>query len=69
LTGVGDEGVEQPRTDAVAGMGVVTSLGQGKADNWHALLKGVSGIKTISRFPTDGLKTRFAGTVDFLALA
>jgi 3-oxoacyl-[acyl-carrier-protein] synthase II len=50
----------------VTGMGVVTSLGAGKADNWKHLTAGKSGIKTISRFATDGLKTRFAGTVDFI---
>jgi 3-oxoacyl-[acyl-carrier-protein] synthase II len=50
----------------VTGMGVVTSLGAGKADTWKHLTAGKSGIKTISRFATDGLKTRFAGTVDFI---
>jgi len=50
----------------VTGMGVVTSLGAGKIDNWKHLTAGKSGIKTISRFATDGLKTRFAGTVDFV---
>jgi 3-oxoacyl-[acyl-carrier-protein] synthase II len=50
----------------VTGMGVVTSLGAGKADNWAKLTSGQSGIKSITRFPTDGLKTRFAGTVDFV---
>ena len=50
----------------VTGMGVVTSLGAGKADNWAKLTAGESGIRTISRFPTDGLKTSIAGTVDFL---
>ena len=50
----------------VTGMGVVTSLGAGQADNWKNLTAGKSGIKTISRFATDGLKTRFAGTVDFV---
>jgi 3-oxoacyl-[acyl-carrier-protein] synthase II len=48
----------------VTGMGVVTSLGAGKADNWQSLTAGKSGIKNITRFATDGLKTRFAGTVD-----
>ena len=51
---------------AVTGIGVVTSLGQGKADNWAALTSGKSGIHPINRFPTDGLNTRIAGTVDFL---
>ena len=50
----------------VTGMGVVTSLGAGKADNWKKLTAGVSGIRTITRFPTDGLKTTMAGTIDFV---
>src|SRR4029078_8184166 len=50
----------------VTGIGVVTSLGAGKSDNWAKLTGGESGIKTISRFPTDGLKTRIAGTIDYL---
>ncbi len=50
----------------VTGLGVVTSLGAGKADNWAKLTAGESGIKTITRFPTDGLKTRIAGTIDYL---
>ena len=50
----------------VTGLGVVTSLGAGKTDNCAKLTAGESGIRAISRFPTDGLKTRIAGTVDFL---
>jgi 3-oxoacyl-[acyl-carrier-protein] synthase II len=50
----------------VTGMGVVTSLGGGKADNWKKLTAGESGIRTITRFPTDGLKSTMAGTVDFV---
>lgn len=50
----------------VTGMGVVTSLGSGKADNWARLCAGQSGIRTITRFPTDGLKTSIAGTIDFV---
>ena len=50
----------------VTGMGVVTSLGAGKTDNWTKLTAGQSGIRNITRFPTEGLKTRFAGTVDFV---
>src|SRR3569833_2260203 len=52
----------------VTGMGVVTSLGAGKADNWKKLTAGESGIRTITRFPTDGLKTTMAGTVDFVPI-
>jgi 3-oxoacyl-[acyl-carrier-protein] synthase II len=50
----------------VTGLGVITSLGAGKADNWAKLTAGQSGIRAITRFATDGLKTKIAGTVDFL---
>ena len=50
----------------VTGIGVVTSLGAGKTDNWAKLSAGKSGIRAITRFPTEGLKTRIAGTIDFL---
>lgn len=53
-------------TVVVTGMGVVTSLGAGKAENWTKLTAGESGIRTITRFPTDGLRTTMAGTVDFI---
>ncbi|SEM65059.1 3-oxoacyl-[acyl-carrier-protein] synthase II [Bosea lupini] len=51
---------------AVTGLGIVTSLGQGKDANWEALTAGRSGIHRIERFPTDGLRTTIAATVDFL---
>ncbi|WP_137045185.1 beta-ketoacyl-ACP synthase [Pseudolabrys sp. FHR47] len=50
----------------VTGLGVVTSLGAGKVDNWAKLTAGQSGIREITRFATDGMKTRIAGTIDFL---
>ena len=49
---------------AVTGIGIVTSLGVGKSDNWAKLSGGVSGIRRISRFATEGLRTTIAGTVD-----
>ena len=52
----------------VTGMGVVTSLGAGKTDNWTKLTAGESGIRTVTRFPIDGLKTTMAGTVDFVTV-
>jgi 3-oxoacyl-[acyl-carrier-protein] synthase II len=52
----------------VTGMGVLTSLGQGQADNWNLLTSGVSGIRRISRFPIDHLRTTIAGIVDFVPI-
>jgi 3-oxoacyl-[acyl-carrier-protein] synthase II len=51
---------------AVTGLGIVTSLGQGKEANWEALTAGRSGIHKIERFATEGLRTTIGGTVDFL---
>lgn len=50
----------------VTGIGIVTSLGAGKADNWTKLTAGQSGIRAITRFPTEGMRTRIGGTIDFL---
>src|SRR5215470_19516191 len=50
----------------VTGMGIITSLGAGKADNWAKLLAGESGIRRITRFSNAALKTTIAGTVDFV---
>jgi len=51
---------------AITGIGVVTSLGIGTVDNWSRLSAGQSGIRTITRFPTEGLRSTIAGTVDAL---
>jgi 3-oxoacyl-[acyl-carrier-protein] synthase II len=49
----------------VTGIGIVTSLGEGKEDNWRKLTSGVSGVSRIDRFPTDGLRTQIAGLIDW----
>ena len=49
---------------AVTGIGVVSALGVGKEDNWAKLTAGQSGIRAITRFPTEGLRTTIAGAVD-----
>ncbi len=49
----------------VTGIGVVTSLGQGKEDNWSMLTAGESGVRMINRFPTDELRTKIAGMIDW----
>lgn len=51
---------------AVTGLGIVTSLGEGKEDNWAALTAGRSGVHRLTRFPIEGLKTTIAATVDFI---
>jgi 3-oxoacyl-[acyl-carrier-protein] synthase II len=51
---------------AITGCGVVTSLGEGIEDNWAALTAGRSGVRRISRFPIEGLRTTIAGSVDFV---
>jgi len=53
---------------AITGVGLVSSLGIGTADCWAGLKAGRSGIRRITRFPTDGLRTTIAGTVDERAL-
>jgi 3-oxoacyl-[acyl-carrier-protein] synthase II len=53
----------------ITGSGLITSLGVGKTENWNLLIAGESGIHTINRFCTDGLKTKIAGTIDFLPKA
>jgi 3-oxoacyl-[acyl-carrier-protein] synthase II len=62
---IGTDKVGRPVV-VVTGLGVVTSLGAGNADNWAKLTAGESGIRAITRFSTDGLKTRIAGTIDYL---
>jgi 3-oxoacyl-[acyl-carrier-protein] synthase II len=49
---------------AVTGMGLVTPLGIGLEESWRGLLAGRSGIRRITRFPTEHLKTRIAGQVE-----
>ncbi len=48
----------------VTGIGIVTALGRGMADNWTNLTAGTSGIHEIRRFCTEGLSTKIAGTID-----
>lgn len=54
---------------AVTGLGLVTSLGRGVTDNWSSLVAGRSGLEKITRFPTDGLRSTVAGTIDFMGPA
>lgn len=57
------------RAVAITGMGIITSLGQGRETNWRRLSAGESGVHRLTRFPTDGLRTTIGGSVDFLPVA
>jgi 3-oxoacyl-[acyl-carrier-protein] synthase II len=56
------------RAVAVTGIGIVTSLGAGREENWRQLAAGRSGIRRITRFDTAGLRTTIGGCVDGLGL-
>jgi 3-oxoacyl-[acyl-carrier-protein] synthase II len=56
------------RPVAITGIGVISPLGRGVAENWRKLVAGTSGIHAITRFPTEGLRTTIAGSVDYLEL-
>lgn len=51
---------------AVTGYGMISSLGQGVAASWAGLTAGRSGVRRISRFPTDKMRTTIAGAIDYL---
>jgi 3-oxoacyl-[acyl-carrier-protein] synthase II len=53
---------------AVTGIGILTSLGEGKAENWRRLSGGESGIHRLTRFPIENLRTTIGGSVDYLPL-
>jgi len=52
----------------ITGVGIATSNGMGKDEFWDNLERGVSGIKEVSLFETDSIKTHTAGEIkDFEA--
>src|SRR5690606_24951356 len=57
------------RAVAITGVGIITSLGEGKDENWRRLSAGESGIHRLRRFPAEGLRTTICGSVDFLPVA
>jgi 3-oxoacyl-[acyl-carrier-protein] synthase II len=51
---------------AVTGIGMISSLGRGVDDSWAGLIAGRSGVRRISRFPTENMRTTIAGAIDYL---
>ncbi|MBI4982660.1 MAG: beta-ketoacyl-[acyl-carrier-protein] synthase family protein [Candidatus Omnitrophica bacterium] len=47
----------------VTGLGVISSIGQGKEDFWNALIAGKSGISKVTSFDTTGLRCHYAGEI------
>jgi len=53
----------QQRRVVITGLGCISPVGNTIADAWDALVKGTSGIATITKFDASNLSTRFAGEV------
>ena len=55
--------MDRNRRVVVTGIGLVSSLGIGTAENWAALLEGRSGIRRITKFDAKDFATKIAGEV------
>lgn len=51
------------RRVVITGIGVLASNGIGKDEFWKALKEGKSGVKPVSLFNTDNLRSKFAGEI------
>ena len=51
------------RRVVVTGIGLLSSIGSGKKDTWHNLLKGKSGIRKINHFNTEEYSCKIAGYI------
>jgi 3-oxoacyl-[acyl-carrier-protein] synthase II len=55
--------MNEQRRVVVTGLGLVSPLGTGVEKNWQALVAGRSGIRKLTRFPSEGFASRIAGEV------
>jgi 3-oxoacyl-[acyl-carrier-protein] synthase II len=53
----------QPRRVVISGMGCVTPIGVGRAEFWHSLREGSSGVRSIESFDAAGSPVRIAAEV------
>jgi 3-oxoacyl-[acyl-carrier-protein] synthase II len=54
-----------PRRVAITGIGLVTSLGLSRDENWMNLLNGRCGVGEVTVFPTEGFRSRVAAEVSY----
>jgi 3-oxoacyl-[acyl-carrier-protein] synthase II len=52
------------RRVVVTGMGTINPLGETLEDYWHGLIEGRSTARTVDRYPTERLGTKFACLID-----
>ena len=52
------------RRVVVTGIGLVSPLGIGTSENWHALLAGTSGVRRITKFDPTGFAAQIAAEVE-----
>ncbi|MEP6916819.1 MAG: beta-ketoacyl-[acyl-carrier-protein] synthase family protein, partial [Acidobacteriota bacterium] len=56
------------RRVAITGIGMVSSLGLTREENWINLLNGICGVADVTVFPTDGFRSRVAAEVPYARL-
>lgn len=55
--------MENKKRVVITGIGIISPVGIGRDLFWHNLVNGVSGIKSINYFDTEGYSSRIAGVV------